>query len=370
MWRNAHNMNIPNMNIPIKKYLEVAMSLTYNEMKGQYSALRKTFDYLSSRKEQIIKFYRTKSPGSLTYIGCGSGFCLCRSGEFSAMVRLGMPSTALAAGDLMLNYGSYAKMLEKTMIIAPSRSGSTSEVIKAVKNVKASLPVPVLTITCKEGSDLSGIADFTLELPWAYDESVCQTRTVVNLYTANLLIMAYLSGDAKLEGDIDKAIKLGEGFMKNHEAKLKSIAIESWSYAVILADGEMQGIANEGAIAFTEIAKVPSHYYHLLDVRHGPMVIINKNTLVIACLTEDGFEYQKALIKDVISRGARVVTYSDRPLESIEGTVLQLTSGAELDRAACGIPFIFIPQALACFKAEVMGINPDNPDGLDAWIEL
>lgn len=346
------------------------MSLTYNEIMSQYVALRKTFDYMSEKKSEIVSFYKSNQPRSLTYAGCGSSYCLCQSGELSAKMRLGIPSTAFAAGDLMLNYKSYKKVLEGTMLIVPSRSGSTSEVLKAVQNVKSLFHVPVLSVCCVKDSDLSKISDFTIELPWAFDESVCQTRTVVNLYMANLLIAAYLSGDEKLEQDIDKAIRTGDGYIKAYEDKIKAIANDGWSDVIILADGEMQGIASEAAIAFTEIAKVPGHYYHVLDVRHGPMVLVNKNTLVIMCLTPEGYAYQKDLVNDIINRGAMVVSYSSMPMEEIEGVKLHVTSGFELDSAVCGIPFIFISQALACFKAEAMGINPDKPDGLEAWIKL
>ncbi len=346
------------------------MSVTYDEIKQQYAALQKTFDYIMSRKEEIVSFFKEKAPKSLTFIGCGSGYCLCQSGEWSAKVRLGMPASTIAAGDLMLNFKSYRKMLDGTMLVAPSRSGSTSEVIKAIGNVRTITDVPVLAITCKEGSDLSGIADLSLNIPWAYDESVCQTRTVVNLYTAQLMVLAFLSGDEKLVEDIKKAINIGEDYMARYEDKIREVAEMDWDYVVLLADGEMQGIASEGAIAFTEIAQLVGSYYHVLDVRHGPMVKVKDNTLVIASLTSGGFEYQKPLVQEMVQRGAKVITYSDEKLEDIEGVKLQVTSGVKLDSAVQGIPFIFIAQAAAYYKAAKRGINPDNPDGIVAWVKL
>ncbi len=346
------------------------MSFTFNEIYGQYNALRKTCEYLSLRKNEILDFYRSKMPKSITYTGCGSSYCLCKSGEFSAKVRLGMPSAAIPAGDLMLHYGHYKKFLNGTMLVVPSRSGSTSEILKAVENTKSLMPLPVMSICCVKDSALSKISDFTLEMPWAFDKSVCQTSTVTNLYTANLLILAYLSGDKKLEQSIKRAIDIGEGMMSTYKEKLKAAAQKEWSDTVILADGEIQGIAAEAAIAFTEIAEIPGRFYHVLDVRHGPMVLVNKNTLAIICLSPEGFEYQKDLVDDIIKKGAGVVTYSSMPVEKIDGAELHVTSEAELDRAVQGIPFIFISQALAFYKSELMGTNPDKPRGLEAWVKL
>lgn len=346
------------------------MNLTYKEMKQQYTALRKTFDYLSAKRDEIVTFFNANTHKSLTYIGCGSSYCLCQSVEMTAKVRLGISSTALAAGDLMLNHKDYGRLLEKTMIVALSRSGSTSEVIKAIEKIKADRKLSVLSITCVTDSPLKKLSDLTLELPWAFDESVCQTRTVVNLYTANLLIAAYLSGDAELEAAIDKAIEAGDSYMAEYEDHIKLIAEGNWTNTVILADGEMQGIAAEGALAMIEIAKIPGSFYHLLDVRHGPMVLVDEDTLVIACLNENGYEYQKTLVKDIAASGAKIIAYSSMPIETMEGVSLHITSKIKMDNAVSGIPFIFIPQALACYRALKDGINPDNPDGLAAWIKL
>jgi fructoselysine-6-P-deglycase FrlB-like protein len=346
------------------------MNVTYEEMKQQYTALRKTFDYMSSKKGEIITFYRENTHESITYIGCGSSYCLCQSAQMSAKVRLGIPSTAIPAGDLMLNHKDYDKLLDQTMIITLSRSGSTSEVIKAIEAIGSDKKIPLLAITCIDDSPLEKISDFTLKLPWAFDESVCQTRTIVNLYAANLLITAYLSYDSELENAIDLAIDAGDSYMAKYEDLIKPIAERSWTNAVILADGEMQGIAAEGALALTEIAKIPGRSYHLLDVRHGPMVLVDKDTLVIACLNENGYEYQKSLVKDIAARGAKIIIYSSLPVEPIEGVSLHITSNIKMDNAVSGIPFIFIPQVLAIYRAAKDGINPDNPEGLTAWIKL
>ncbi len=346
------------------------MNITYSEIMNQYAALTKTYDYLSDKKDKIIGFFKSKKPKSLTYTGCGSSYCLCKSGEFSARLRLGIPSAAVASGDLMLNYHKYKNMLDGTMLIVPSRSGSTSEVVNAVQSVKSLTGAAILSICCVQNSDLSKLSDLTLEMPWAFDESVCQTRTVTNLYTANLLILAYLSGDELLEQSIKKAIEIGNNFINTYKDKLKAIAVEEWKNVVILADGEMQGIAAEAAIAFTEIAEIPGIHHHVLDVRHGPMVLVNKATLAVVCLTSDGLAYQRDLVNDLIKRGAAVITYSSNPMEKIPGVKLHVTSGTELDDAVRGIPFVFISQALAFYKSEIRGTDPDKPDGLNAWIKL
>jgi glucosamine--fructose-6-phosphate aminotransferase (isomerizing) len=346
------------------------MSLTYNETKDQYNSLSQTYEYLESQKSGLKHFWENKQPKSITFIGSGSSYYIAQSLEMIAKVKMGIPASSIPAGDLMLHFQTYRHFMDNTLIIAVSRSGSTTEIINAINHVKTIMEVPVISVTCVRDSELSKISDVTLEIPWAFDESVCQTRTVSNLYAAGLQLIAYWGGNDKTISDMEVILKQGNNYMKNYEEKLKEIAEMDWNNAVVLADGELQGIAMVGALAFKEIAQVPSNYYHVLDSRHGPMVMIGQDTLVIACLTSNEYYYQASLIRDIIKKGAKVVVYTDTHVEDIEGIKLHVFFGVSLDHAVRGIPFINISQIIAYYKAKQKGVNPDSPDGLDAWIKL
>ena len=61
--------------------------------------------------------------------------------------------------------------------------------------------------------------------------------------------------------------------MERYAPLAQEVAQEEWESVVVLADSELDGIASEAAIAFVEIPQVHANYYHVLDVRHGPMVL-------------------------------------------------------------------------------------------------
>lgn len=347
------------------------MNLTYQEVKKQYLALHQTFNYMLEQRSAIQYLREQVQPDSITFVGCGSSYCLSESAAFSTMLYTHKPALALAGGDLMLNAERYAPLLKNTLLVAPSRSGSTSEIIEAIQRVREQQTLPVLSLSCVAESPLSTYADLSLELPWAFDHSVCQTRTVTNLYVANVLINAFWSENEELIRDIQSAIQLGEGYMEKVEASIREVADFAWKRVILLADGELHGLATEGAIAITEIAQAEAHAFHLLDVRHGPMVTIDQDTLVIAALTGEGTDYQHNLIQDIHARGARIIGLADQPNRIPEAWVdLGITLEHQLHPAAQGIPFIFIPQIVALASAERQGINPDQPDGLEAWVKL
>lgn len=346
------------------------MYKTEHEIFNQYEALRKTYDYIMKSKEKIKEFINKTNFKSITFTGCGSSYSLCKSAAMSAKMRTGKPINAFAAGDLMINFDTYKDILRDTLLVIPSRSGSTSEVVNSVKLAKEKLQIPCVSICTCQDSLMSELADLSLEMPWAFDESVCQTRTVTNLYTANLMLIGIISNDNSLIEEIGAAIAHGDKHIQNYSAILKEISdMDSWNKAVVLADSELEGIAEEGALAFNEICQLYSNYYHILDVRHGPMVLINNKTLAIVVVSPTDVSYQADLIGDLKKKGAFVITVSDKS-ENIWGADVNITVPSYKNFSVTGIPFIFVPQALSYFKAVATGVNPDNPQGLDPWIKL
>jgi len=345
-------------------------TITYSEMMSQYKAMAATLSYMNEQKTDLKRFLHDNPHFSVTYIGSGSGYCLCQSAAITTSMRSGIPAYSLPAGDLLLNHDRYRSMLKNTLLVAPSRSGSTTEVIEAVGFLKKELGIPVLAITCVSGSPLSLMADKVLELPWAYDDSVCQTRTVSNLYMADLLLIEYMTGATELYEQFSRMIAQGEEYLTRLEKDIREIANIRFTDIVILADAEMQGIAAEGAMAFTEIAQIPARYFHVLDVRHGPMVLINQNSLVIFHRSEFHVEMQDKLIEEILERGATVIVYHDGEGKIPAGVHMSVTTRLALDMAVAGIPFINICQLMSYDMAMLKDIQPDNPEGITAWVKL
>ena len=165
------------------------------------------------------------------------------------------------------------------------------------------------------------------------------------------------------------AVRAGEEFQERSKKILRGIARQDWNKAVVLADSELEGIAGAGALSFKEIALMPADYYHLLDVRHGPILLIDKKTLVIAVCSPNGISRQKDLISDLKKKSPLIVEVSGGP-QKISDADYWIPVPAFRNFGVTGIPFIFIPQALSLFKAVGRGINPDLPQGLCPWIVL
>ena len=342
------------------------MNYIYQEIHTQFDALETTQKYIDTKLDDLSRLI---SGAPLVVVGSGSSYSIACSVAWMARVRMGSHAVAIAAGDLLLHMDEYRPILEGCTLIVLSRSGETSEIVISIQNMKkAGIHFQVVGVSCVENSTLAKLSTLMIELPWAFDQSVCQTRTITTLFFFGAYMIAKLAGDTALTADILKAIQAGPGYFERIETQMKEIAGLPWKRAVVLGDAELSGLCDEGALAFKEICQIPSNYYHLLDVRHGPMVLIDTETLVIVVLSRHDNPYELDLVRDLQKKGAVLVVYSD--IETELKDVFAVNFGETLQAPARGILAIVICQLISYYKSFLTKVDPDAPDGLAPWIKL
>lgn len=345
------------------------MSKTIQEIHDSYTALQKTVDHVDRQFASIRQALGDGAFDRCVFLGSGSSFSLAKSMAVTARVAFGGAACAMAAGDVALHARAYKKVCDNALLVLLSRSGETSELGLALDALQQSgARFRVLGIYCAEHTSLAKRAAVNIEMPWAYDRSVCQTRSVTNLYAAGAYLLARYAGRDDWAASIRAAIAGGDGFMVQVEPILALVAKTEFDHVVVLGDGEIGGLCEEGSLAFKEICQLPSNHYHLLDSRHGPFVLFGEKTLVILALSGDEAQLEAALVRDVVAKACTTVTYADMPFR-IDATT-NLSFGAELACVARGIPFILICQLLSYYKSLERGTDADNPDGLAACIIL
>lgn len=345
------------------------MFLTEKEILDTPNALAKTVKYFAEKQEEIDLFFSAHSERKFAIFGCGSSYMLAKS--VAAVLRT-YPDTsacAIPAGDFIVDPENWKETVRGSIVISLSRSGRTSEVVRAIKYIKSELGCAVISLSMEDGNDIMPMSELDITMDWCYDRSVCQTRTVTNLYAASLLLAAAYANDEKLRISVEHACEVNGEFQSENRVALEELAKIDWDNVVVLADGPVCGIAEEGALAFTEIAMLTGRYFHLLDYRHGPIVVSGKKTLTLILLRPNEDKYQPAMVKDVIAHGGPVVTVSELSGNPYGATAhLQVKDIAHY--AAWGIPFIYVAQMVSLLKAIDLGGNPDAPTGLDAYITL
>lgn len=345
------------------------MFLTEKEILDTANALTKTYKYIESKRDEIKNFFAEHKERKFSIFGCGSSYMLAKSVASLLQTYPNTSACAIPAGDFIVNSENWKETVRDSVIISLSRSGRTSEMVRAIKQIKDEFGCAVISLSMEDNNDIMPMSELNITMDWCYDKSVCQTRTVTNIYAASLMVVSMYANDNKLMESVRCACATNEMFQTENRPTLENLAKLDWDNIVVLADGPVCGIAEEGALAFTEIAMLTGRYFHLLDYRHGPIVVSGEKTLTLILLQPGEDKYQPAMVKDVIEHGGSVITVSDIPGNPYGATAhLQVK---EIEHyAAWGIPFIYVAQMASLLKAINMGGNPDAPTGLNAYITL
>lgn len=341
------------------------MYLTEKEILGEFSSICRCLDYVLKQENRIRETFQGKK--RVWIVGSGSSFCLAKSAADMLTVRCNIPSFALTAGELLLHGKRYREAMQDSLVLFISRSGMTSEVLQGFENISAEQKVTTAVICANEDSVLNEKCSLSICVPWAFDESVCQTRTVGTFYACLAMITAILSGNETLKEELFRICKGEMEWDKRLRPLAKMAAGWHWKHSVILADSEISGLMEEGALAFKEICCTNSNFYHVLDVRHGPMVVVDKETFVFVML-ESYTDIEKDLIHDLAKKTDYLLTFG--PLEADNRGLHHFSISGFTDSIAYALPAVYLLQNITLQKALNKGVNPDQPNGLSAWIEL
>lgn len=335
------------------------------EIFSQFEAIDRTTNYLKERKEEVIGFFQDAK--KVIFVGSGSSYSIAKSAAAITGLRSDAYSMAVAAGDILVNFEQYERVVEDSVVVSISRSGSTSELLFAIKMAKEEVNCKVVSVCAKEESDIEKYTDVNMIIPWAFDKSVCQTRTVANLYAACVMLISFIAGDTVLEDEMLNVTQNAKSFQSKYVETLSKVGELNFDHGVVLGECEIAGIAEEAALAFKEICQINSNHYPVLDVRHGPMVMINSNSLVILNVKEMN-QHIVNLVRDIKAKGAYCITMG--MFEEDMGGDLHIDLPKFENMAVAATYMLFCIQVITLRKAISSGINPDEPDGLDAWIKL
>lgn len=213
-------------------------------------------------------------------------------------------------------------------VVALSRSGTTTEVLDALRRVPAD--TPTVAITADPATPISDAAGSLIALDFADERSVVQTRFAT---TALVLLRTHLGEDIALS-----VAQCAEQALREPLAA-ELVGAEQFTF---LGTGWTIGLANEAALKLREAAQAWTESYSAMEYRHGPISIAAPGRVVwIFGPPPDG------LVNDVRRTGARIEVSTADPL-------------VDLVRA----------QRLAAAIAESRGLDPDRPRNLDRSVVL
>lgn len=295
-------------------------------------------------------------------VGCGSTYYLALSAASLLQSRTGVIARAFPASELLINPRS-VYVEGKTLLLAISRSGTTSETLRVVADFKANHPGTVIVVTNYGASPLAEQGNIVLSMSDGQEVSVAQTRSFASMHVAAASLSDLLGPDALLISYKDALIEQGNRLIRAHHERARNLARDRKIRQVFfLGSGPRHGLANEVSLKLKEMSQTVSEPFHFFEFRHGPISMVDEHTLVVGMVSEGGYDHEMAVMTDVRRLGGKTLTLGEK------GTDIEWKSGiAEHVRNVLYLPVL---QLFAYHHAVYLGKNPDKPRNLAAVVEL
>jgi glucosamine--fructose-6-phosphate aminotransferase (isomerizing) len=311
---------------------------------------------------------RPEEYDQVIFTGCGSTFFLSRCVARICESVYGIFSRAVPASDLILFPKAWLHTAKKTLLIAISRSAETTETVRALESFKSGNYGNAIVVTCYPDRSLAKLTSHIIAVPEAQEKSIAQTRSFSSMLLA---LISYIMGSLPTDFPTSLA-NAGSKILERYASLAKQLGREdTLTKFFFLGSGPLYGLANEAMLKMKEMSLSWSESYHALELRHGPMSLVDRRSLVVGLMSTPSQKYELDLFQEMRAKGAQILalTEQDNPRlsQAVNLSVVFESHLPETWQAVLYMPFL---QLLAYERAMMKGLNPDQPNNLSAVVVL
>ncbi len=297
-------------------------------------------------------------------VGCGTAYHAALAGKYIIERYGNIPVEAEAASEFRYRRPT---LDGSTLLIAITQSGETADTLAAMELAKEK-GARIVAITNTPRSTATREADFTFLTAAGAEISVASTKA----YTAQLAalyIFALFLAEGRCEGSDLSALKeallhlpkdITAALALEEEMKELAESLSEAEHLYYIGRGTDYVTAREGALKMKEITYIHAESYLAGELKHGPIALLDENSVVIALSTDEELHGKVASnISEVASRNARVLCFT--PFSVKADRVIAVPRVHE-----AVAPFVaVIPlQLLAYHTALARGCDVDKPRNL------
>lgn len=331
---------------------------TLHEILTQSDAWQDAHHTVLEQTTHLKRLWQEGQYDSIIVTGCGSTYYLAMITAYLLQTHTHVSARAFPASELLLHPES-AYTGKRHLLVAVSRSGTTTETVQAVEQFKSRYTGDVLVISCYGDNLLNTLAAVNLVAEVGQEISVAQTRSFSAMLTMAQGTARIFSGAAPtsdFSSDDAQVVKTLS------DAALLYSDVEKFERVFYLGSGAYYGLACEGMLKMKEMSLTSAEAFHPLEFRHGPKSMVDESTLIVGLMQESTYAVESRVIEEMRNLGATIVTIGAHP--AVDLPIRHAQSPLPL---ALMMPFL---QWLAYHRAMQKGLNPDAPRHLESVVLL
>ena len=329
---------------------------TYKEIKSQTQAWAQALDVVNASSLPKAGDY-----DQVIFTGCGSTYYLSLSAAALYQELTGYAARAVPGGELLLNSQTVLTN-QKTLLVAISRSGTTTETVKAVEKFKVEKRGDVVVISNYD-EVLSRMANVNIVVDKGQEESVAQTRSFASMFVAASAFCAKMARQEDLVEAMKKLPEIGNWLIDKYESYAKGIGENlDFDRFYFLGSGIRHGLACEVNLKMKEMTLTHSEPFHFMEFRHGPMSMVNQNTVVVGMLSDANRVHEAKVLSEMKMLGGTVAALGESEAD--------VCFESNIPESVRGVLYLPILQLMAFYRSVKKGLNPDRPANLTAVVKL
>jgi glucosamine--fructose-6-phosphate aminotransferase (isomerizing) len=335
-------------------------SYTYTEIKTQPQAWQNALDVAWAAAPAIKAL--TDRYNQVLFSGCGSTYYLSLAGAALFQKMTGKNARAVPGSELLFNTAAVVDQKSPCLLIAISRSGTTSETVKAVEQFKKARLGEVIVVSNYD-TTLSTLADLSIIIPAGQEFSVAQTRSYASMLVAVTALCAIAAGRNELRSAMDELPGLGQHLLEKYESLAQEVG-ENLNYDrfYFLGSGTRYGLASEVSLKMKEMTLTHSEPFYFDEFRHGPMSMVGESTVVVGLLSAENFAQEQAVLDEMQALGASILALSESHAD--------VEFHSAIPEEVRGVLYLPVLQLMAFHRSLAKGLNPDSPQHLSAVVTL
>jgi glutamine---fructose-6-phosphate transaminase (isomerizing) len=336
---------------------------TRRELFSQPEVWAAAVTQLEGRADEVSRLLARGQYTHVIFTGCGSPFYSSVSAALVWQGMTGVPAFARPASEVWLSPDDLPRLPGRGLLVVSSRSGETSESVRACDTFRKSGRGDVLYIGCFPGRSLEAYSDYTLLLPEAQEESTAQTRALSTMYLATTGLALIAANRRQELASLHKLAPAAQRMLQEYGDLALAIGADlDIDRFYFLGSRALYGLASELSLKMKEMTLSHSEPFHTLEFRHGPRSMATEGACVVGLLSEGRRTLEQAVLAEMVDQGAQLLTMDEHDAD--------VAFQSSLPAPLRDVLYLPIGQLVALERSLAKGLNPDAPENLVAYVTL
>jgi glucosamine--fructose-6-phosphate aminotransferase (isomerizing) len=339
---------------------------TLAEILSQPRCWKECFKVLdeSDQLEKVKELF--SNDAECLFIGCGSSYYISLAAAASWQMITGIRARAIPASELLLFPDLVLTDTAKCRPILVSRSGHTSEVVRAAQYLEKERDIRTLAISCTTHQPLEKICAATVYLLPADEKSVVMTRSFTSMLLGSQSLAACVANRKEVANGLRRLPDGVQNVLDSVNQRIREfVQARTFADYVFLGQGPLFGIASEGQLKIMEMSCSYAQVFHTLEFRHGPKAMVSPETLITFLLSETAYEAERQVLEEIKGLGATTLVITNQAdAATRENADLLVELNLDVPESVRAAGYLASCQLMGLYTGLKKGYDIDNPRNL------